>query len=300
MEPHPPLWWILLAAMGLVVGVIAGMFGVGGGFLLTPLLSLAFRVPLPVAVGTGLCQMIGVAVSALIRHQRLRQGEVKIDWMMLAGSLLGVGLGVQTVDTLSALGQTAPFGHPVSWARVGLSSGYVLLLGGVAAWMRRDLNRPGIPAALPAPAGPLTRLYLPPMTRLPRSGHRVSAPLMAYIGLFMGFLSGLLGIGGGVALMPILMYGIGMHTRMAAGTGILVLLASSLAGTAAHARAGHVDLGVAVCLLVGSTVGTQIGATLTARLNGQRLRGLFVYLVLLTAVAVAFDLARAAFGWGGG
>jgi uncharacterized membrane protein YfcA len=108
----------------------------------------------------------------------------------------------------------------------------------------------------------------------------------------MGFLSGLLGIGGGVALMPILLYGIGLRVHMAAGTGILVLLATSVLGTIAHARAGHVNLGMAMTLLVGSALGAQVGAMLTARLDGQRLRGYFVYLVVLTALAVAWDLLR--------
>jgi uncharacterized membrane protein YfcA len=108
----------------------------------------------------------------------------------------------------------------------------------------------------------------------------------------MGFLSGLLGIGGGVALMPVLIYGIGMPIRMAAGTGVLVLLVTCIAGTAAHALGGRVHLGLAMTLLVGSTIGAQLGAQLTSRLPGNRLRGYFAYLVLATVVAVLWDLCR--------
>lgn len=290
MATEPGLiWWGGLAALGLGVGVVAGMFGIGGGFLLTPLLALLFRVPLPIAVGTGLCQMIGVAVAALIRHARLGQGEVKIDVIMMAGSLLGVGLGARTVTALAALGTITIGGHALPAAKLGLSLGYVALLGGVAAWMLRDARRPVLN---PPPPGPLTRLRLPPYTFLPESSRRISVPLIAYLGLMMGFLSGLLGIGGGVALMPVLLYGIGMRIHTAAGTGILVLLATSLVGTAAHARLGHVHLGMAMMLLVGSTVGAQIGATLTANLDSRRLRGLFAGLVLLTAAVVLWDLLR--------
>ena len=286
------VWWGGLAALGLGVGVVAGMFGVGGGFLLTPLLVLLFRVPAEIAVGTGLCQMIGVALAALIRHHRLGQGEIKVDCIMMAGSLLGVGLGARTVTALSEMGTVTVGSQPISAARLGLSLGYILLLGGVAAWMARDACRPSFPEKGPLPPGPLARLRLPPTTYLPRSGHRVSTLLLSYLGLGMGFLSGLLGIGGGVALMPVLLYGIGMRVRIAAGTGILVLLVTSLVGTLTHARMGHVDLGMAMMLLVGSTTGAQVGATLTARLEGQRLRGLFACLVLCTAAAVAWDLLR--------
>jgi len=283
-------WWSSLAVLGLGVGVVAGMFGVGGGFLLTPLLAVLFRLPLPVAVGTGLCQMIGVATAALVRHQKLGQGEIKMDWMMLAGSLLGVGLGAQTVQALTRLGAVSLAGHAVPAAKLWLSLGYLALLGGVAAWMTRDSRHSS--AAHAARPAPLLRLSLPGMTSLPRTNVVVSAPAIGYLGLGMGFLSGLLGIGGGVALMPILLYGIGMPIRNAAGTGILVLLATCLAGTALHARLGHVRLDMALVLLVGSSLGAQIGAQLTARLDSRRLRGLFVYIIYLTMLTVAWNLLR--------
>ncbi len=283
-------WWGSLAVLGLGVGVVAGMFGVGGGFLLTPLLAVLFRLPLPVAVGTGLCQMIGVATAALMRHQKLGQGEIKMDWMMLAGSLLGVGLGARAVQGLERLGNVSLAGHAVPAANLGLSLGYLALLGGVAAWMTRDAWRASVPAA----ARPASRagLSLPGLTRLPCTHLVVSAPAIGYLGLGMGFLSGLLGIGGGVALMPVLLYGVGMPIRNAAGTGILVLLATCLAGTAVHARLGHVRLDMALVLLVGSSLGAQIGAQLTARLDSRRLRGLFVYIIFLTMLTVAWNLLR--------
>src|SRR5438045_2679255 len=100
------LWWSLIAALGLLVGFVAGMFGIGGGFLLIPLLNVVFGVPMDLAVGTGLCMTIGTGVAAFRRHRRLKQGEVKIDWVMLGGSLMGVGAGAQTVTYLSDKGLT--------------------------------------------------------------------------------------------------------------------------------------------------------------------------------------------------
>lgn len=296
---HGPLWWGAVAVLGLIVGVIAGMFGVGGGFLLTPMLASLFRVPIAVAVGTGLCQMVGVATSALLRYRRLGQGETKIAWMMMAGSLLGVALGAEAVRALDGMAELDIGGRSVPAARLLLSVGYALLLGFIALWMGRDARRPPRSAGEEAPAGPLCRLPWPPYTTLPRTGHRISVPAVAYLGLGLGFLSGLLGIGAGVIMVPLFVYGVGMGVRMAAGTGVLALLATSLVGTIAHARAGHVHLGLAMTLLVGSTLGAQVGATLTARISGQRLRGLFAYLVAGTGLLVCWDVARSLLGAGG-
>ncbi len=278
--------------LGFGVGIIAGMFGVGGGFLMTPMLAVLFRVPLDVAVGTGMCQMIGVGVAALSRHRKLKQGEIAIDALMLPGSVLGVGLGAQTVAMLGTIGALRIGEHRISASHFGLSVSYIVVLAGVAFWMGRDARRPMRPLDEKTPPGLLARLPLPPYALLPRSEQRVSAIVIAYLGLATGFLSGLLGMGGGVILMPILIYGIGMRTRTAAGTGILVLVATSLVGTAVHAWNGHVHLGMAMMLLVGSTLGAQVGALLTAKTDGQKLRRAFVWLVLLTMAAVCWDLLR--------
>lgn len=284
------VWWLGLVALGLTVGLVSGLFGVGGGFLLTPLLTVLFGVPMEFAIGCGLCQMIGAGTAALVRHQKLKQGEIKIDWLMLGGGLVGVEAGADAVTALHRMGRVQVLGHSFFAAQLGISLGYLLLLSVVAFWMLRDArNRP---ANAPLTPGPLTHLRLPPYTHLPHSNRTLSVLLLAYLGLFLGFLSGLLGIGGGVVLMPILLYGIGMRVRMAAGTGILLLVATSVAGTLAHAVLGHVHLGMSMVLLSGSSLGAPVGATLANRTDGQRLRLLFAWVVLVTALAVFWNLVR--------
>lgn len=285
-----PLWWTGLGLSGLAVGIVGGMFGVGGNFLLIPLLNVGFGVPLDIAVGTGLCQIIGTGVAALRRHQRLKQGEIKVDWLMLAGSLLGARAGAQALQALQGVGRVALWGHMVPAVKLWVSVIYVVLLTAVAGWMIHDARRRS--SGAPLHPGPLTRVPLPPFTTLPWSDRRISVLLVAYLGLFLGFLSGFVGMGGGVVLMPILIYGVGFRIRMAAGTGILALVVSAMAGTWAHARLGHVHLGLAMMLLAGSTLGATFGATLTHSMDGRRLRGLFGGLVLLTAGAVLWDLLR--------
>ncbi|GAB4454407.1 MAG: sulfite exporter TauE/SafE family protein [Armatimonadaceae bacterium] len=288
------LWWVALAGMGFGVGIIAGMFGVGGGFLLTPLLIILFRVPELLAVGTGLCQMIGVSVSAQIRYARMGVGETKLGVMMTVPALLGVGLGKDIAVSLEEMGQITVLGREIAASRFWIAVCFLLLLSGIALYMALDLRR-GSPRTIPLP-GPLTRISLPPYTELPRTGRRISIPVAAYIGLGLGVLSGLLGVGGGVILTPLLIYGVGMSVAMSAGTGVTMLLATSLWGTFSYAQSERVSLPIALVLLTGSTFGAQIGALIATRFDGTKLRGIFVLLVALTAAAVLVDLIKALTG----
>ena len=185
---HGPVWWAGLTALGLVVGIIAGMFGVGGGFLMTPLLALLFRVPLPIAVGTGLCQMIGVATSAFLRHRKLGQGEITIDYLMLVGSVLGVGLGAQTVGYLDGKGSVAWHGHSVAWAKLILSMGYIVLLSGITVWMARDSKRPGFAAQRPRQTRPLNARDFPALCAFATFGAQDFGPAGRVSRLADGFL----------------------------------------------------------------------------------------------------------------
>lgn len=281
-----------LVLLGLLVGYVAGLFGVGGGFLLTPLLSVVFRVPLEVAVGTGLCQMVGTSVSALLRHRQLGQGEVRFDVLMLAGSLLGVEAGAEVLDALAGAGTVRIGGGEVPLVRLIVQLSYVVLLLGAAELFWREGRGPYEDLDYVRSA-PLARLRLPPRTDLPAVGLRgVSATIIAYVGLALGFTSGLLGIGGGVALMPILIYGFGFPIREAAGTGIVALCATAVTGTIAHALRGNVHLLLAMVLLVPASLSAQLGALASHRLPARTLRRGFALLLVATVGAIAWDLAR--------
>ena len=279
-----------LAALGIVVGFVAGLFGVGGGFILTPLLTALFGIPLPIAVGSGLCQMVGTAVVALLSHRKLKQGETRFDLLMLAGSFLGVAAGARVVAVLEHAGDVRAFGHSVSLVSLVIYPAYVVFLLATAASLTRR-QRGTVEALAYVRRGPLARLRLPPYVDLPAVPlFRVSGIVISYIGLGLGFLSGLLGIGGGVALMPTLLYGFGFPIRQAAGTGILVLLVTAVTGTVAHGLQGHVHLGMSLVLLVGASVSAQFGALATSRLSPAVLRRGLAALILLTVVAVVWSL----------
>jgi uncharacterized membrane protein YfcA len=279
-----------LVALGLGVGFVAGMFGVGGGFLLTPLLTVVFGVPLPIAIGSGLCQMVGTATAAILRHRAVGQGEIRFDLVMLAGSLLGVDAGARAVTALAAAGSVLVAGHPVAIVRLVVESSFALLLASVSVLFWRQ-SRGSTEALEYVRSGRLGRIALGPRIDLPGVPLRgVSAIVIAELGLALGFLSGLLGIGGGVALMPVLIYGYGFPIRQASGTGIVVLIATAALGTFEHALRGHVDLALSMVLLIGASIGAQFGAIFTHRLRARTLRRIFAIVVLLTVVAVTWDL----------
>jgi uncharacterized membrane protein YfcA len=272
---------IAAALLGAGVGTVAGMFGVGGGFLLTPLLHVVFGVPIEVAAGTGLCLIVGTALGGYLRFRQLRYGEPRFDLLLLGGSIVGADAGVRALALLAGAGRWR--GTPV--VAVVIATIYIVILLGAAGlfWIQ---------GGRPQSSAPLARVRLGPTLHLPRVAIDVSALLVAYIGLGLGFLSGLLGIGGGVALMPVLVYGFGFPIQQAAGTGIVMLYVVAVYGTVSHAVHGHVNLHLALALLVGATPSAQLGARLTARLPAARLRRAFAFVVLATAGAVAWNLGR--------
>jgi len=279
-----------VAALGVVVAYVAGMFGIGGGFLMTPLLVVLFRIPLSIAIGTGLCQMIGTSLVAYLRHRTVRQGEVRFDVLMLPGSVMGVGLGARTLAVLSHAGSMTIAGHALPWVNVIVETSYAVLLGIVAFNYWRQGKSP-VDILQQLRPGPLSRVRVGPFVTLPAVNlAHISAPLIAYIGLGLGFLSSLLGIGGGVALNPILIYGFGFPIKQAVGTGILVLFVTAIVGTVTHSYEGNVDLRLASVMLVGATISAQLGALASRRISGSALGRIHALVILGAIAAVLWDL----------
>ena len=283
----------LLAFAGLFIGFVAGMFGVGGGFILTPLLSLSFKIPMPIAVGSALCQKIGTSISSFLKHRQYQHGEVRVDFVMLGASIFGVDAGTRLLALLADLGTfTNAHGRPVSIVTLTLEGIYAAMLLFAASMTVNSVRRAGREPAR-ATLAPLVRFGVPPYIALPEVGiPRVSVIVMAYIGFATGLLSGLLGIGGGVALLPVLIYGYGFSIKDAAGTGILLLFVTVVVATLEHALRHNVDLRVALAILAGSSIGSQLGARTTARVSNQALRISFAVLLLGTVGAIGIDMVR--------
>jgi len=272
-----------LAAFGFAVGVLTGLFGVGGGFLIVPGLNLLFGIAWPAAIGSSLAFIVGTGAAGTARHMRMRNVEPRATLILGGAAVVGAVLGALALDRLEAgFGEAnvGKFNTLMQGIFVGL-----LLLTAALVFRRAGETRSRPPV--------LQRLPLGPRVDLPHVGLAgVSLPGLLATGLAVGALSGLLGIGGGVLLVPLLILVVGLTPHQAVGTSLGIVLLASISGTIKHGLAGNVDLVLAMALLVGSTLGVQVGAFFCARLHAKRLREYFAVIVFLAAVALAADLAR--------
>jgi hypothetical protein len=274
-----PLLLAALAGLGLVVGVLTGVFGVGGAFLLTPLMKLAFGIPYDVAIGSGLSYTVGSCASGAARHMRLRNFEPRTVAVLgattVVGALAGAALNAFTKGRLGERNYTLTM-HALF---------IVMLLA--TAWL---IGRKG--RLQRSRKSPLRRLPLPPRIDLPRADlPGVSLPGLCVLGLFVGVLKGMMGIGGGVVLMPLLILVVGLTAHQAVGTSLGVVVFSSIAGALGYGWGGKVNLCIVMALLVCSVFGIQVGAWICDKLHAERLQRYFAILVLVVVAAVAADFA---------
>ena len=272
-----------LAALGLLVGILSGLFGVGGGFLMVPLLSTLLGMDYSLAVGSGLAATIGTGTAGLARHRRLENVELRTAVALAVGSVLGVVLGDMLHQCLrSGLAPAADETH--RFDRV-MDVIFIALLSATAwvAWRGPRAHHSG--------RTPLQRLALGPHIDLPQAGLKsVSLPGLCGVGLGVGVLTGLLGVGGGVLAVPVLLAVVGLSAHQAVGTSLGVVLVASIAGTVTKGLGeGQVSLLVAMALLVGSTVGVQIGAAICDHLHATKLRRYFAVLVVAVILMLAVN-----------
>src|SRR5450756_2190093 len=207
--------------IGSLVGVLTGMFGVGGGFLITPLLNIVLGVPMPIAVGTSAIQILGVSTNALYERRHEERPALKMAIVLFGGNFVGVLLGASLLSYLARLGSLSFGGNTIAIVDLVLLLTFLPLLLGIAYWLYRDTRRN--PASPIIRIGWFAKLKIPPYTQftaleLPQ----LSIIIMVYFGLCLGFLAGLLGIGGGVLLLPSLVYLVGLRTHRAISTSLLM------------------------------------------------------------------------------
>jgi uncharacterized membrane protein YfcA len=287
------------ATLGLVVGFMAGLFGVGGGFLLTPLLNILFGVPYNIAVGSDLAQMTGMSTAATIRHGRIGNIDYRLGLLMFAGTATGVEVGASALELLKKAGEVTLANARIPIMTLVMSCIYMALL----VWIGTVVLRESRKALASVRAGGsdvieknwfierLSAVHLRPMISLPRSGiASISLWVILGVGFATGVLAGLLGVGGGFIRMPALIYIVGCPTAVAVGTDLFEIMFSSAYGAFTHGMKGNVNLVLVLGLLIGSTLGSQIGASLTRRLGGPRLRNVFAYIAYFAVIMVAAKL----------
>ena len=278
-----------LPVLGLAVGYASGLFGVGGGFMLTPLLISLFGVPPGIAVGSGLAQMIVISITAARRHAAAGYVDVKMAGWMAPGVVTGAFAGKWLLDWLSSLGQLTFLGQRHPAASLILSIIFFVLLTGTALrlWVG-DASSAGF-----VDDGPLRWSNGPVPVQLPASGIKPFSVVTLLLGGTMaGVMAGLLGVGGGIIVVPLLVYGFGIALRMAIGTSSALVLVSAVVGATAHLIGQHINLTLVAALLLGSFLGVRAGVWHSHRLHTTHLQRAFALLVLLVAGIVLFDLIR--------
>jgi len=280
--------------IGTGVGILTGMFGVGGGFLITPLLNVLLGIPMPIAVGTGAMQILGVSTAGLYRRRKENLTDYKMALVLFGGNFVGVRLGAATLGWLGSLGNLSVHGEQVPAVEFIVLWIFFVLLAAIAAWLWYDTSRNKEEES--AQVGLFAHIHIPPYTDFPTLDHpRLSLVVMSYFGLALGFLTGLLGIGGGVILVPALIYLVGMRTHRAAATSLALIWLSSFVATITHSLRGNTDLLLAIPLLLGGSAGLQLGVNLCSKLGGAQLRRYFTFVVLAAMLMVAAKLGSLIF-----
>jgi uncharacterized protein len=276
----------LLVGMGAAVGFLSGLFGVGGGFIMTPLLIFIGIAP-AVAVGTGAAQMVASSLSGAIAQYRRGNVDVKMGMVLLSGGLVGTAIGVNALRVLRKQGQ---FDLVVSLS-------YIAFLGIVGVIMLTEsmtslhkLRVGGKPMGRRASAHSWFD-GLPFKMRFRRSKLYTSALPPLIIGAFVGFLAAIMGIGGGFIIVPALIYLMRMPTNVVVGTALFQLVFVTAATAILQSATNqNVDLPLAVALIIGGVFGAQLGAIAGQKLRGEQLRFWLAALVLLVCLRVAYDL----------
>ncbi len=292
---------LIPVGLGLAVGLLSGLFGVGGGFLMTPLLIM-FGIPSTVAAATDSNQIVAASTSGTYAHWRVGNVDFKMGLYLLIGGFAGGLVGVQAIKILKATGN----------ADFVIKMTYVLLLGTVGTYMfiesltSMKKSKAATAEVKPEKESAFAKALgkLPLQTRFEKSGVTHSLLLPIIFGGFVGVLGAIMGVGGGFLMVPIMVYILRMPMHVVVGTSLFQILFNCIEVTFLQAYTNHsVDFVLAVLLLLGSTVGAQVGAVFGRKLKGEQLKVILAGIVLAVTVKIIFDLTLSPsllLGQGGG
>jgi hypothetical protein len=277
---------LIPVGLGLAVGLLSGLFGVGGGFLMTPLLIM-FGIPSTVAAATDSNQIVAASTSGTYAHWKVGNVDFKMGSYLLAGGFAGGLVGVQGIKILNAMGN----------ADFVIKMTYVLMLGTVGTYMFIEsiasMKKKKMEEVKAEKESGMARFLssLPLQTRFEKSGVTHSAILPVIFGGLVGILAAIMGVGGGFLMVPVMVYILRMPMHVVVGTSLFQILFNCIEVTFLQSYTNHnVDFILAVLLLLGSTVGAQVGAVFGRRLKGEQLKTILAVIVLLVTVEIIFDL----------
>ncbi|MFN3661215.1 sulfite exporter TauE/SafE family protein [Yoonia sp.] len=274
----------LLLGLGGMVGVLSGMFGVGGGFLITPLLFF-IGIPPAVAVATSTNQIVAASISGVLAHFKRKTVDLVMGGVLLVGGLIGSAIGIVIFNYLRAQGQVDLL----------VQLCYVIFLGAIGALMfvesLRAIRRASKPGALPVRRKHNWVHALPFKMKFRVSGLYISVIPPILVGVLVGILAAIMGVGGGFIMVPAMIYILGMPTKVVIGTSLLQVIFVAAFTTMLHATTNQtVDVLLALLLLIGGVIGAQVGTRIGLRMKAEQLRILLALLVLLVCGKLAFDL----------
>ncbi len=277
---------LLYLGMGAAVGFLSGLFGVGGGFLLTPLLILS-GIPPAVAVGTGTAHIVASSVSGALTQYRRNNVDIPLGLVLLAGGIAGSAIGVQMVRILRQQGQFDFFVSLCYVLFLGVIGGLMLIESLSAIHSARQGRTPSA-----RKSGQHGWMHgLPFKMRFNRSKLYISAIPPIMIGAFVGFLAAILGAGGGFIMVPAMIYLLRVPTGVVVGTSLFQIVFVAAVTTLMHATFNKsVDIILAVILIMSGVVGVQIGTAAGTKLKAEQLRLLLASLVLAVGIRFAWDL----------
>ena len=273
----------LILGLGGLVGILSGMFGVGGGFLITPLLFLA-GIPPAVAVATSASQIVASSFSALLAHLKRKNVDIPMGGVLLVGGLIGSALGVLIFNILKAQGQVDLL----------VKLCYVVFLGTVGGLMLTESIK--ALGRVRRGAAPVRRKHnlvhnLPFKMKFRVSGLYISVIPPIMVGLFVGVLAAIMGVGGGFIMVPAMIYLLGMPTKVVIGTSLFQIIFVTGFTTLLHATTNYtVDIVLALLLILGGAVGAQVGTRIGMRMKAEQLRILLAVLVLAVCLQLALGL----------
>ena len=277
---------LVIVLLGAMTGVLSGIFGVGGGFLTTPLM-IFYGIPPTVAAASAATQVTGASVSGVFAYARRNGVDYQMGAVLVAGGILGTLLGSGLFNLLQSIGQIDTV----------INILYVVLLGTIGSLMGRESLQAVLNKGGGSPRRAAKRRHHPLVSSLPmrwrfyRSGLYISpfAPLI--LGVVIGILTTLMGVGGGFILVPAMLYLLGMSAGVVVGTSLFQILFTTIAATMMHALTTHaVDIVLAGLLLLGSVTGAQVGAKIAVTAKPELLRLILSAIVLAVAIAMAFQL----------
>ena len=275
----------LLLGLGGLVGILSGMFGVGGGFLMTPLLFF-IGIPPAVAVATEANQIVASSFSGFLAHFRRKNVDIKMGFVLLVGGIIGATIGVQVFALLREIGQVDLL----------VKLCYVLFLGIIGILMFFESLRAIWKSKNTSLKRPTKKRHnwihnLPFKAKFRTSGLYISVIPPACIGFIVGTLSAIMGVGGGFIMVPAMIYLLGMPTKVVVGTSLFQIIFVTAFATIMHATTNYtVDMALAVLLLIGGVFGAQVGTRIGLKLKAEQLRILLSLIVILVCLKIAGDL----------